>query len=163
MRSCRFATPTTRANNRTTANVVQRRHPERASARRSFAEGALQVLTNYSNQSKRADAKPVPRTGIYEGVFVTFHRQSYFSHGYGRTQCAPTSLCEPQQSLPCVKGGGEPASRRDCFKGKVTFLQIGGCKPRPTLRATAATRYPLQVCAPRRRTPKINAKKRASN
>ena len=40
--------------------------------------------------------------------------------------------------LPCVKGGGEPASRRDCFKGKVTFLtnrreQDG----RPTLRVMA--------------------------
>ena len=41
----------------------------------------------------------------------------------GAHSVPPTGLCEPQQSLPCVKGGGEPASRRDCFKSKVTYPQ----------------------------------------
>ena len=43
-----------------TVNAPSTRHPERS-----------EVLLR---ERKRADAKPVPRTGIYEGVFVTFHR-----------------------------------------------------------------------------------------
>ena len=52
-------------------------HPERGQRpRRSFAEGALHFLTNYSNQPKRADAKPAQRAGIYEGVFVTLQNRT---------------------------------------------------------------------------------------
>ena len=43
-----------------TANAPSVRHSERS-----------EVLLR---ERKRADAKPVPRTGIYEGVFVTFQR-----------------------------------------------------------------------------------------
>ena len=41
-------------------SFIQGRHPDRS-----------EVLLR---ERKRADAKPVPRTGIYEGLFVTFHR-----------------------------------------------------------------------------------------
>ena len=48
-----------------------------------------------------------------------------------------------------VRGGGEPASRRDCFKGKVTFpYNPAGVNPRPTLRTTAGARStPLRKLA----------------
>ena len=76
------------------ANPTAVRHPERGQRpRRSFAEGALQVLTNYSNQPKRADAKPAQRAGIYEGVFVTFQRHSYFSTNAGRRGRRPLRIC----------------------------------------------------------------------
>ena len=78
------------------ANPTAIRHPERAPARRSFGSVAKR---NGQNQAPW-------RAGIYEGVFVTFHRQSYFFHRYGRTQCAPTSLCEHTKSLP-QRGRGE--------------------------------------------------------
>jgi len=51
------------------------RHPERS-----------EVLLR---EPKRADAKPAQRAGIYEGVFVTFHRQSYFPFKKG-TSLHPT-------------------------------------------------------------------------
>ena len=65
------------------ANPTAMRHPERGQRpRRSFGSVAKR---NGQNQAHW-------RAGIYEGVFVTLHRRSYFSHGCGRTQCAPTSF-----------------------------------------------------------------------
>ena len=65
------------------ANPTAMRHPERGQRpRRSFGSVAKR---NGQNQAHW-------RAGIYEGVFVTLHRRSYFSHEHGRTQCAPTEF-----------------------------------------------------------------------
>ena len=42
----------------------------------------------------------------------------------GRAQRTPTSLCRSAPTQASLRqGGGEPASRRDCFKDKVTYPQ----------------------------------------
>ena len=81
--------------------------------------------------------------------------QTNFCMKRGCTECPPTSLCRSaltQASLVYgvprnersrvlgvrVRGGGEPASRRDCFKGKVTFpTNRREQDSRPTLRIAA--------------------------
>ena len=89
------------------ANPTAIRHPERS-----------EVLLR---ERKRADAKPVPRAGIYKGVFVTFHRRSYFPYKPAGSSPRPTLRATAQPLPPSVEGGGEPASRRESFKSKVTF------------------------------------------
>ena len=91
-----------------TTNPTAIRHPERS-----------EVLLR---ERKRADAKPAQRAGIYEGAFVTFQRQSYFPTNTGRRGRRPLRVrATTENSPPSVEGGGEPASRRESFKTKVSF------------------------------------------
>ena len=93
-----------------TTNPTAIRHPERS-----------EVLLR---ERKRADAKPRSDSddGIYEGAFVTFQRQSYFPTNTGRRGRRPLRVrATTENSPPSVEGGGEPASRRESFKTKVSF------------------------------------------
>ena len=97
-------------NNRRTAPPTAIRHPERS-----------EVLLR---ERKRADANPRSDSddGIYEGAFVTFQRQSYFPTNTGRRGRRPLRMrATTENSPPSVEGGGEPASRRESFKTKVSF------------------------------------------
>ena len=104
------------------ANPTAMRHPERGQRpRRSFGSVAKR---NGQNQAHW-------RAGIYEGVFVTLHRRSYFSHGCGRTQCAPTSLYgyppTPKSALTNSPRGGEVNKRK---YHSVMFSRSEGAKAR---------------------------------
>ena len=107
---------------------------ERLAARRSFGSEASR---NGQNQAPW-------RAGIYEGAFVTFHRQSYFSlqiggskpppyvEGNGRcTECAPRiftathQLQNPHSPIPL---GGEEVSKRKHHSAM--FSRCEGAKAR---------------------------------
>ena len=50
-----------------------------------------------------------------------FQKKCYFPCNRWEQDSRPTLKATVQPSPPSVEGGGEPASRRESFKGKVTF------------------------------------------
>ena len=56
------------------------------------------------------------RTGIYEGVFVTFQRQSYFPYKPAGASPRPTLRTTKQPSPPSVEGGDFRRKSEGVFK-----------------------------------------------
>ncbi len=84
---------------------------ERLAARRSFGSGATR---NGQNQAPW-------RAGIYEGVFVTFYRQSYFPHKTAGVNPRPTLRGAAPTLTSLCRGRGTTKWWWESFKGKVTF------------------------------------------
>ena len=113
------------------------RHPERASARRSFGSVAKR---NGQNQA-------LQRAGIYEEVFVTFHRQSYFTCKPVGARQAPYVEENSTTSPPSVEGGGPRSGGGRVSKAKLLSHERGCTECPPT--SLCAAQDPSVALLPR--------------
>ena len=113
------------------------RHPERASARRSFGSVAKR---NGQNQA-------LQRAGIYEEVFVTFHRQSYFTCKPVGASPRPTLSKTVQPRLPLSREGDHEVVVGE-FQKQSYFPTNAGARSAP-LRRLCAAQDPSVALLPR--------------
>ena len=89
------------------------RHPERGRRpRRSFGSVA----------SRNGQNQALQRAGIYEEVFVTFHRQSYFPTNAG-ARSAPLRVCTPRKILHFACASFEDDARGYCSRKPHGYTQ----------------------------------------